>query len=140
MATQSIRRVRTARRLMPRQPPAEAGRSPLATALSVAGTLGPPLTVVTSLMLYFGWARSDTQARSMGPDVSLFAFTIQDYVMRSVSTLYVPLLVTVTIALGWLALHHRILVELGNGIRRGTVRRAGLVGSAGLSACWSWRR
>jgi hypothetical protein len=68
--------------------------------LSVAGTLGPPLTVTTSLMFYFGWARSDTQARSISLDVTLFGFTTQDYVMRSVSTLYIPLLVTVSIALG----------------------------------------
>jgi hypothetical protein len=71
----------------------------------------------------------------MGLDVSLFGFTTQDYVMRSVSTLYVPLLVTAAIALGWLALHHRVLVGLGNGIRRGAVRGAGLVGvGIGLSA------
>jgi hypothetical protein len=133
MTTRSIRRVRTAGRLTPRRSPAEAGRSPLAAALSVAGTLGPPLTVATSLMLYFGWARSDTQARAMGLDVSLFGFTTQDYVMRSVSTLYIPMLVTAVIALGWLALHHRVLIWLGNGICRGAVRGAGLAGtSAGL--------
>jgi hypothetical protein len=128
MATRTIRRMRAAGRIVPRQQPVETGRSPLAAALSVAGTLGPPLTVATSLMLYFGWARSDTQATSMGLDVSLFGFTTQDYVMRSVSTLYIPLLATVSIALGWLALHSRVLAGLGNGIRRGAVRKAGLVG------------
>lgn len=60
--------------------------------------------------VYFGWARSDTPARSMGLDVTMFGFTTQDYVMRGLSTSYIPLLVTVRIALGWLAPHHRVLV------------------------------
>lgn len=128
MATQTMRRVLTAGRLVPRRQSVETGRSPLSAALSVAGTLGPPLTVTTSLMLYFGWARSDTQARSMGLDVTLFGFTTQDYVMRSVSTLYIPLLVTVSIALGWLTLHHRLLGWLSTGIRRGAAHKAGQVG------------
>src|SRR5438067_1708421 len=46
--------------------------SPLRSALSVLTNLGPPLTIATALMFYFGWARSDAQARYMGLDVSLF--------------------------------------------------------------------
>jgi hypothetical protein len=82
--------------------------SPLRSALSVLATLGPPITVVTALMHYFGWSRADVQAAAMGLDVTLFGYSPQDYVIRSVSTLYVPLLVTGAVALGWLALHRRI--------------------------------
>src|SRR5690606_32792219 len=69
------------------------GESPLRSALSVVTTLGPPLTIVTALMIYFGWARSDAQAQFMGVDVRLFGFSTQDYVLQSISTLYLPLLV-----------------------------------------------
>jgi hypothetical protein len=74
----------------------------------VVTTIGPPLTIVTALMIYFGWARSNAQARSMGLDVNLFGYSAQDYVFRSISTLYVPLLVIAVIALGWLVAHRRI--------------------------------
>lgn len=88
----------------------------LAPVLSAVGALAPPLTVVTSLMLYFGWARSAEQARFMGVDVSLFGYTTQDYVLRSIRTLYIPLLVVMAAALCCLALHRRVLRAL-------TVRR-----------------
>jgi hypothetical protein len=117
--------------MRPRPRPAVAiGRSPLSAALSVAGTLGPPLTVATSLMLYFGWARTETQARSMGLDVTLFGYATEDYVMRSVRTLYIPLLVIVAIALGWLGAHHRVLSWLGSAGRAGLA--AGLTAALGV--------
>jgi hypothetical protein len=90
-------------------------------------TLGPPITVVTALMHYFGWSRADVQAAAMGLDVTLFGYSPQDYVIRSVSTLYVPLLVTGAVALGWLALHRRIVEALPEEPRprRSPLRMAG---------------
>jgi hypothetical protein len=76
--------------------PAEVGQppeSPVKSLLSVLASVGLPVTLISALMLYFGWARTDQQARYMGLDVSLFGFTAQDYILRSISTLFVPLLV-----------------------------------------------
>jgi hypothetical protein len=101
------------------------GESPLRSALSVLTTLGPPLTIATALMFYFGWARSNTQARFMGLDVSLFGFSTQDYVLQSISTLYIPLLATAALALGWLALHQRVDRALGRPSSRPALRTAG---------------
>jgi uncharacterized membrane protein YecN with MAPEG domain len=81
----------------------------------VLTTLGPPLTVITALLIYFGWDRSQQQARYMGLDVSLFGYSTQDYVLRSVSTLYLPLLALAALALGWLAVHRRIRRRLARG-------------------------
>ena len=92
----------------------------LRSALSIITTLGPPLTIATALMIYFGWARSNSQARAMGLDVSLFGFSTQDYVLQSISTLYLPLLAVVTLALGVLALHRRV----EHALRRPTARPA----------------
>ncbi|MGZ0152195.1 hypothetical protein ACXJJ3_34415 [Kribbella sp. WER1] len=92
--------------------------SPLQAVLSVLTTLGPPLTIATTLMIYFGWARTDTQARAMGLDVSLFGFSAQDYVMHSISSLYLPLLVVASLALSGLAVHRRI----GAALRRPDAR------------------
>jgi hypothetical protein len=99
--------------------------SPLRTALSVLTTLGPPLTIATALMFYFGWARSDAQAHYMGLDVSLFGYSTQDYVLRSIKLLYIPLLITAALALGWLSLHHHIVGALGRPTSRPALRTAG---------------
>jgi hypothetical protein len=105
--------------------------SPLRSALSVVTTIGPPVTIVTALMIYFGWARSDTQARAMGLDVSLFRFSAQDYVLQSISTLYVPLLIVAAVALAGLALHWRVSHLLHKPSARSTVRTAGRAALAG---------
>jgi hypothetical protein len=99
--------------------------SPLRSALSVLTTLGPPLTIATALMFYFGWARSDAQAHYMGLDVSLFGYSTQDYVLRSIKLLYIPLLVIAALALGWLSLHHHIVGALGRPSSRPALRAAG---------------
>jgi hypothetical protein len=99
--------------------------SPLRSALSVLTTLGPPLTIATALMFYFGWARSNRQARFMGLDVSLFGFSTQDYVLQSISTLYIPLLVIAALALAWLTLHQRVDLALGRPSSRPALRTAG---------------
>jgi hypothetical protein len=109
------------------------GESPLRSALSVLTTLGPPLTITTGLMFYFGWARSNIQARYMGLDVSLFGFSTQDYVLQSISTLYVPLLTIAALALGWLALHQRVNRALGRPSARPALGAAGRIAlGAGL--------
>lgn len=75
-------------------------------------TLGPPVTLATALMIYFGWARTQEQARYMGLDGSLFGYTTQDYVLRSINTLFIPLLVLAALGLVWLAAHNRISAAL----------------------------
>lgn len=124
--------LRTARaRSLGIRPPVPSGRleadsSALQSAASVVGTLAPPITIATALLVYFGWARSHSQARYMGLDVSLFGYTTQDYVMRSISTLYVPLLFTAAVGLGGLALHRRVLRALSHTTTRQSIHIVGL--------------
>src|SRR4051794_23475537 len=66
-------------------------------------------------MFYFGWRRSDVQARQMGIDVSLFGFSTQDYVLRSIGSLYLPLLVTASLGLAALVGHARVERALASG-------------------------
>ena len=82
--------------------------------LSVLGALGAILTLVTAVLFYFGWRRSDVQAVEMGIDVSLFGFSSQDYVLRSISSLYLPLLVIFGLVIGWLWLHSRVTSVLAS--------------------------
>jgi hypothetical protein len=108
-------------------PGTNGGELPLRSALSILTRLGPPLTIATALMFYFGWARSDAQARFMGLDVSLFGFSTQDYVLQSISTLYIPLLVVAVLALGGLALHQHIYGALSRPSARPVLRTTGWV-------------
>ncbi len=79
---------------------------------SALGALGAVTAIVTAVMFYFGWRRSDVQAQVMGMDVSLFGYSSQDYVLRSISSLYTPILVIFGLLLGWLWLHHQIVVRI----------------------------
>jgi hypothetical protein len=75
---------------------------------AVLGSLGAIITLVTAMMFYFGWRRSDAQSKAMGIDVSLFGFSPQDYVLRSISSLFLPLLAVFGLVLGWVWVHGRV--------------------------------
>lgn len=75
---------------------------------AVLGALGAIITLVAAVMFYFGWRRSDVQARAMSIDVSLFGFSFQDYVLRSISSLYAPLLLTFGLVLLWVWCHLQV--------------------------------
>lgn len=105
-------------------PPAVPGRGVTREdVFSVLGSLGAVLTGVTAVMFYFGWRRSDVQATTMGVDVSLFGYTSQDYVLRSISALYVPLLLVAALGLGWLWVHARVQRLLRPGDAAASARR-----------------
>jgi hypothetical protein len=94
---------------------------------SVLGALGGILTLLTAIMFYFGWQRTYVQARLMSTDVSLFGFSTQDYVLRSISSLYLPVLVVFGLVLGWLWVHLQVVRVLRSSVqpwprRRQTVR------------------
>jgi hypothetical protein len=90
----------------------------LRSALSLIGVLGPPLTVATALLVYFGWARSDVQARELGLEESVLGMSTRDYVLRSIDTLFVPLLFVGCVGIGWLLAHEQIsrAVDHGRGL------------------------
>ena len=89
--------------------PAPAAASGLSAARVLTGFL-PPVTLVTALLFYFGWTRAYTQARYLGADASVFGYSTQDYLLRSVDSLFLPLIV-LTLA-GLLALlGHRAVVD-----------------------------
>lgn len=70
--------------------------------VDLLAVIGPPLTVATALLVYFGWARTDAQAKAMGLDVSLFGYTVQDFILRSIQSLFQPLAWLAVLGLLWL--------------------------------------
>ena len=110
-------------------PPRGVSRQDIFSAL---GGLGAVLTLVTAVLFYFGWRRSDVQAGAMSIDVSLFGFSTQDYVLRSISSLYLPLLVILGLGLVWLWLH----LQLGRVLQSDTV---GVGRRREMAATWTGR-
>jgi hypothetical protein len=113
---------------------------PLRTALRGIATLAAPTSLVTSLLFYFGWVRTNRQALDMGLHDSLLGFSTRDYVLRSLDPMFWPLtvgLVTAVLALGF----HMWLVgwteTKGGRPRRPRLRRlamgTGIVGVVSLA-------
>jgi hypothetical protein len=81
--------------------------------LKGALALLPPVTLLTALLFYFGWARTYAEARALHADASLFGYSTQDYLLRSVDSLYFPLIVLTGLALACLLAHQRLGRRLG---------------------------
>ena len=73
----------------------------------LAGVLAN-VTVLTALLVYFGWRRSETQSQRLGIDQSVLALSTQDYLLRSIGPVLVLLIGVSAVGLAWVALDRRI--------------------------------
>jgi hypothetical protein len=64
-----------------------------------------PTTLVVGLLYYFGWARTSAEAHALSLDDSLFGYSSQDYILRSISSMYWPLFVGAIVLLVGLVVH-----------------------------------
>ncbi len=85
----------------------------MSNALRALAIVGPPVTIATALLFYFGWAVTAAQSRAMGVDESIFAMSTRDYVVRSLPALFLPLIVGSGVLLSWVVLHGK-LVDLSD--------------------------
>jgi drug/metabolite transporter (DMT)-like permease len=92
------------------------------------------VTVVTALLVYFGWARAEAHAAALGIDESLLGMTVQDYVLRSVGPVLVMLVAACVLGLAWVAVEPRLERLLRPGPDRRA--RAGSVALLLLSLSW----
>ncbi|HEY2209483.1 MAG TPA: hypothetical protein VGH26_09350, partial [Gaiellaceae bacterium] len=56
-----------------------------------------PVTLITALAYYFGYRRESAFAGYFGIDPSALGFTTNDYVLRSVDALFVPITVVLLV-------------------------------------------
>lgn len=80
----------------------------IGSAFRTVATVAPPITLATALLFYFGWARSDAEARALGFDESVLGMSTSDYMLRSIDALFLPLALVAAGVLGWLWLSARI--------------------------------
>jgi hypothetical protein len=78
-------------------------------------SIGSPIALATALLFYFGWVRSEEQAKAFGADASVFAMSTQDYVLRSINVLFFPLILLLLVGL--------LLHRLDRRLRTGPVPR-----------------
>lgn len=81
------------------------GVRPLRATLKGIASLAAPTSLVTALLYYFGWARTSTQARLLGLEDSLLGFSVEDYLLRSITPMFWPLFVGTLLTLGALVFH-----------------------------------
>ena len=90
---------------MSQQPAGTARAEPApSSAIRTLALVGSPVALVTALLFYFGWARSQAQAEAFGADASVFDMSPQDLILRSVSILFFPIIVLLLcgLALVWI--------------------------------------
>ena len=63
----------------------------------------------TALLYYFGWRRSEAQAHAFGADASVFGMSSEDYVLRSIDVVLIPLLLLLLAGLGAAWLHGKLV-------------------------------
>ena len=68
-------------------------------ALHRVGEVLANVTVLTGLLVYFGWRRADVHAREAGIDSAVLGLSTTDYVLRSVGPVFLLLAVVVAVAL-----------------------------------------
>jgi hypothetical protein len=93
-----------------RLPPAAEERRP-PDLMKFITSIGSPIALATALLFYFGWVRSEEQAKAFGADASVFAMSTQDYVLRSINVLFFPLILLLLAGL----LVHRLDRKLRTG-------------------------
>lgn len=130
----------------PRDPAAENADQPLDTVadkaaaepdrvnqlVKVVSGIASALALLTGLLYYFGWVRSQSQSRALGTDVSVFGMSSPELVIRSADVLFMPLLGTFLILVFGIWLHHR-LVGLADDAR---IRPR--LEKLAHALCWSW--
>jgi hypothetical protein len=73
--------------------------------IGIAGTVVAPVTLLSTLLFYFGYVSSRSQYEYFGLDVDTIGLSTQDYVMRSPQPLLVPLLTLALAGAGLLMVH-----------------------------------
>ncbi len=72
------------------------------------------VAVLTALLVYFGWVRSEVQARRLGIDESILGMSTRDYLLRSVRPVLLLLTVVALAGLFWVVIDRWLFTRLGS--------------------------
>ena len=77
--------------------------------LQILAVVVAPTTLLTGLMFYFGWLHAYWFSNYFGVNSTVLGFTTQDYLMRSVDSLLVPMTLAGGVTLMAMSAHRRLL-------------------------------
>jgi hypothetical protein len=104
--------------------------------VELLGSVAAPVTVVTSVLFYFGWAYTGAFYSYFAINRSLLDLSVRDYVLRSINSMLWPLIVGLVLAALWTWAHGLVVRALVDERRRRLLRRLSLmVGGLGV-ACF----
>ena len=112
--------------------PADAPSSGLAQLTRILGAVVAPTTLVTSVLFYFGWMHAYHFFDYFGVNSTVLGLTTQDYLMRSLDGLFVPMTVLAGTALLALWGHAVLRARLAAGPSRWVPRAVPALVAAGL--------
>lgn len=98
---------------VPNSRPQRAAADPL-SALATAGTITSQTVLITGLLYYFGWVRTNATLAYFGLDTSMVGFSTTDYLLRSVNVAFTPFILVACIALVLLGLHRLVVQRILN--------------------------
>lgn len=99
----------------------------VSAALHLLTTVGSPAALGTALLVYYGWVRTSRQAERLGFDVSIMDLSVQDYLLKSVNVLYLPLIILLFVTFALHQVHLRVVIptvdrSLGRPLQRYAVQ------------------
>ncbi len=101
---------RSTRISAPPAPGVAGGQDQLPHIAKLLTEIGSLLALATALLYYFGWVRSETQARAFGADASIFAMSTQDFILRSMDVVFIPVLLLLLASSFGVWLHRRFIL------------------------------
>jgi hypothetical protein len=124
----------------PGPPPSpDAGEGTAKLLRPVVGVLAN-VTILTALLVYFGWRRSATQAERLGIYENILGMSTRDYVLRSVRPVLVLLVGIGVAGLAWVVLDRWLVPLVRSGLQRaqpgGAPDRRTVRLLRGLSLAW----
>ncbi|MEN3267929.1 hypothetical protein, partial [Pseudonocardia sp.] len=101
---------------------------------TAVGSVVAPTTLLTALLFYFGWLHAQAMLRYFRVQLTVFDFTLQDYLVRSADGLFLPVTIAAAVALVFLWVN-RFLLGGATTLWRAKVLRilAPVTGVAGIA-------
>ncbi len=87
----------------------------IASVRTVVQMIAGPATITTALLFYFGWNRTQSIAGYFGLDQRLFGFSTQDYLLRSIDAMFLPIIGVVVVGLAWVSLDRMMTARMEAG-------------------------
>ena len=116
----------------------EKGSPRLRSVVEIVSLVLAPASLLSALLFYFGWTYTNSRALYFGIDPSTFGYTTQDYLLRSVDPIFIPLGTLLLVAVILLYVHSILVRCIGDGRHRrlltGIVVALAAVGCSSLVA------